>query len=343
MRNRAVAITRRRLLAASAAAASAAAGMLPGRARAAEFDYKMGHSSPASHPFHTRLLEVADRIGKDSGGRMSLTIFPDSQLGGDNDLLSQARSGAVEFVQPAGLILASILPVAAVNGMGFAFKDYAQVWAAIDGDLGTYIRSQIAAKAGLVPMERRWDLGFRHITNGIKSINSASDLEGMKLRVPGAPALVALFRALGAYPVSMQFGEVYTSLQTHVVDGEENPLSVIDAGKFYEVQKFCTLTAHVWDGYWICANPDAWERLPQDLQAIVARAFNETALKERNDLVKLDQSLQATLEAKGLVFNRPDIGSFREKLHAAGFYGDWRGKVGEEAWALLEKYVGKLA
>src|SRR4051812_6617901 len=142
----------------------AAAAILPGRsARAADFEYKMGHSSPESHPFHKRLLEVSERIGKQTSGRMKLSIFPASQLGGDNDLLSQARSGAVDFVQPAGLILASILPVAAVNGMGFAFKDYPQVWNAIDGDLGVYIRAQIAAKTGLVPMEKRWDLGFRQI------------------------------------------------------------------------------------------------------------------------------------------------------------------------------------
>ena len=123
-------------------------------AQAAEFEYKMGHSSPAGHPFHKRLLEVSDRIAKETAGRMTLTIFPASQLGGDNDLLSQARSGAVDFVQPAGLILASILPVAAVNGMGFAFKDYTQVWAAIDGDLGDYIRAQIATKGGLAPARR---------------------------------------------------------------------------------------------------------------------------------------------------------------------------------------------
>jgi tripartite ATP-independent transporter DctP family solute receptor len=317
--------------------------MLPRRGEAAEFEYKMGHSSPESHPFHKRLLEVADRIGKESGGRMTLSIFPASQLGGDNDLLSQARSGAVEFVQPAGLILASVLPVAAINGMGFAFKDYDQVWQAIDGDLGNYIRGEISAKAGLVPMERRWDLGFRQITTSQKPVKSARDLDGLKLRVPGAPALVALFKALGAYPVSMQFGEVYTSLQTHIVDGQENPLSVIDAGKFYEVQKYCALSHHVWDGYWICANPDAWARLPQDLQGIVAKAFNETALLERADLAKLDQSLQATLEGKGVTFTEPDIGSFRDKLRSAGFYAEWRGKIGDEAWTLLEKYVGKLA
>lgn len=335
-------MSRRRFVGASSAIAATA--MLPSRgARAADFNYKMGHSSPAGHPFHTRLLEVADRIAKQTNGRMTLTIFPASQLGGDNDLLSQARSGAVDFVQPAGLILASILPLTAVNGMGFAFKDYPQVWGAMDGDLGDYVRTQIGAKTGLVPMEKRWDLGFRQITTSGKPIEKAADLAGLKLRVPGAPALVSLFTALGTSPVSMQFGEVYTSLQTKVVDGQENPLSVIDAGKFYEVQKYCAMTNHVWDGYWICANNASWNRLPNDIKGIVAKAFNEVALLERDDLAKLDRSLQSDLEKKGLVFTRPDLGTFRDKLRAAGFYQEWRGKIGSEAWALLEKHVGKLA
>jgi tripartite ATP-independent transporter DctP family solute receptor len=325
------------------AGALAAAGMLPRTARAAEFEYKMGHSSPETHPFHKRLLEVAQRIAKGSGGRMTLSIFPASQLGGDNDLLSQCRSGAVDFVQPAGLILASILPLTAINGMGFAFPNYAKVWEAMDGELGSYIATQIQAKVNLVPMKRRWDLGFRQITNSEKPIQTPEDLAGMKLRIPGAPALVSLFKALGAYPVSMQFGEVYTSLQTKVVDGEENPLSVIDAGKLYEVQKYCAITNHVWDGYWICANQDSWSALPDDLKTIVAQAFDEVALLERADLESLDKSLQTQLQAKGMAFTTPDTAPFREKLSKAGFYADWRRQIGGEAWDRLEHYVGKLA
>ena len=334
-------ITRRKLLA-SAGIAGMAATLPLHRARAAEFEFKMGHSTPAAHPFHKRLLEVADRISKESNDRMKLSVFPASQLGGDNDLLSQVRSGAIEFCQPAGLILASILPVTAINGMGFAFADYAQVWPTMDGELGKFVRGQITSKVGLVPMERIWDLGFRQITNSVKPIKTAADLDGMKLRVPGAPALVSLFKGLGTHPVSMQFGEVYTSLQTKVVDGQENPLSIIDAGKFHEVQKYCSITNHVWDGHWITANARAWGRLPSGLQEIVAKAFNDGALLQRDDLAKVNQTLQSELEAKGMTFNRAETDSFRVKLRAAGFYKEWKEKLGEEAWTLLEKQVGKL-
>ena len=333
-------LTRRTLIASTAAVGAAA--VLPRYAHAAEFEYKMGHSTPAAHPFHQHCLKVAERIGKETGGRMTLNVFPNSQLGGDNDLLSQVRSGAIEICQPAGQILASILPLAAINGMGFAFPSYDKVWPTMDGELGKFVRAQVLAKVNLVIMDRIWDLGFRQITNSVKPIKTAADLAGMKLRVPGAPSLVSLFKALGTHPVSMQFGEVYTSLQTKVVDGQENPLSIIDAGKFYEVQKFCSISNHVWDGHWITFNRAAWDRLPDDIKTIVARAFNDGALAQRTEVAALNNNLQAELEKKGLTFNTAETQSFRELLNKAGFYKEWREKLGNEVWTLLENQVGKL-
>jgi TRAP-type transport system periplasmic protein len=332
---------RRSLL--GAAAAGVAAAVPLGRARATpQFHYRIGDSSVLSDPLNIRLNWVAARISKESKGRMTLSVFPNSELGGDNDLLSQVRTGAIDFAQPAGLILASILPVAAVNGMGFAFTNYTQVWDAVDGKLGEYLAGQIRTKLNLIPMKRRWDLGFRQVTNSIHPINQPADIAGMKLRVPGAPPLVSLFQALGAYPVSMQFGEVYTSLQTRVVGGEENPLSVIDVAKFYEVQKYCALTNHCWDGFWMLANAASWNALPPDLQDIVERAFDAGALLQRADLAKLNPTLQSKLESKGMEFTTPDPEPFRAKLAKAGYYKEWRAKIGGEAWSLLESYVGKL-
>ncbi len=331
--------TRRFFLAATGAAAVARTR----RARAAEFVYKLGNSTPLHHPFNTRLMEAADNIKKDSNGRMELQIFPDSQLGGDNDILSQARSGAIEFCQPTGQILSTILPPTAVNAMGFVFANYDQVWAAMDGELGTWVRKLIISKTNLTPMEKMWDLGFRQITTSNHPVRTAADCDGLKLRVPIAPSLVSLFQALKAAPVGMQYGEVYSALQTHVVDGQENPLSQVTAGKFYEVQKYVSMTNHVWDGYWICCNDAAWERLPPDLQQIVAKNLNESGLKERVDVAQLNVSTAGELKAKGMIFNDTTPDSFRAQLRSAGFYATWRGKIGEEPWGLLEKYVGKLA
>jgi tripartite ATP-independent transporter DctP family solute receptor len=324
------------------AAISMGAMALSSRAMAAEFNYKLGHSTPAEHPFNVRLMEASAEVLEKSSGRLNIQIFPASQLGGDNDLLSQVRSGAVEFFPAPGLILASVLPVTAIDGMGFAFPNYDTIWSAMDGDLGKYVRGEISSKTNLVPMEKMWDLGYRQVTNSTRPIETADDLNGLKLRVPGAPALVSLFQSLGVAPVSMQFGEIYTALQTHVVDGQENPLSQIDSGKFYEVQKYLSMTNHVWDGFWMVSNGAAWGRLPEDLQAIVQEAFNAKALLQRDDLVQLNKGLTDQLTAKGLTINSPDTASFRAKLSEAGFYADWRSKIGDEAWTILEGYAGKL-
>jgi tripartite ATP-independent transporter DctP family solute receptor len=322
--------------------AALAAATLSRRAKAADFTYKLGNSTALAHPFNIRMLEAAANIKKDSNGRMELLVFPDSQLGGDNDLLSQTRSGAIEFCPSTGQILSSLLPATAINALGFVFADYGQVWPAMDGDLGAYIRNQIATKTELLPMEKIWDLGFRQITTSTHPVQTAKDLDGMKLRVPIAPSLVSMFKALKAAPVGMQYGEVYSGLQTHIVDGQENPLSQVTAGKFYEVQKYVSMTNHVWDGFWICANAAAWKRLPADLQAIVAKNLNASGMDQRVDNAKLDASTKGDLIAKGLLFNDTTPDSFREALRSAGFYTDWRGRVGAEPWALLEKHVGTL-
>jgi TRAP-type C4-dicarboxylate transport system substrate-binding protein len=111
----------------------------------------------------------------------------------------------------------------------------------------------------------------------------------------------------------------------------------------YEVQKYCSLTNHMWDGFWFLANRRAWQALPDDVRSIVAKNVNAAALKERDDVAKLNATLQQDLAAKGLVFNQPDPAAFRDKLRSAGFYTQWKAKYGDEAWSILEKSVGKLA
>jgi len=122
-------LNRRKFIAGSAGMIASAAVIT--RAHAAEFEYKFGNSTPASHPFNVRMMEMSKRVLEETDGKLNITIFPNSQLGGDNDLLSQVRTGAVEFAQPAGLIFASILPLTSINGMGFAWSGYDKIWPAI--------------------------------------------------------------------------------------------------------------------------------------------------------------------------------------------------------------------
>ncbi len=336
-------LTRRCLLAAggSALLGGTVASPFVARAQGAQFTYKYANNLPETHPMNVRAREMAAAIKQETNGAFDLQIFPYSQLGSDTDTLSQIRAGGVEFFTLSGLILSTLVPAASINGMGFAFPDYDTVWKAMDGDLGVYVRDQIA-KTNLMALEKIWDNGFRQTTTSSRPINTPDDFRGMKLRVPPSPLWTSMFKAFDAAPASINFNEVYSALQTKIVDGQENPLAIISTAKLYEVQKYCSLTNHMWDGFWFLANKEAWNRLPEGMRAIVAKNINAAALKERDDVAKLNANLQQDLAGKGLVFNKTDAAAFRDKLRAAGFYSEWKGKYGDEAWSILEKSVGKL-
>ncbi|HEX2134852.1 MAG TPA: TRAP transporter substrate-binding protein [Microvirga sp.] len=309
------------------------------RAQTAEFTYKYANNLPVTHPMNVRANEAAERIRQETGGRMVVQIFPNNQLGSDTDMLSQVRSGGVEFFTLSPLILSTLVPNASLSGIGFAFPGYDAVWKAMDGELGAYVRGQIG-KANLVVMEKIWDNGFRQITSSNKPIQTPADLKGFKIRVPVSPLWTSMFTAFEAAPTSINFAEVYTALQTRAVDGQENPLAIISTAKLYEVQKYCSMTNHMWDGFWFLANRRAWERLPEDVRTVVAKHLNAAAVAEREDVAKLNATLKDELTAKGMLFNEPDTAPFREALRKAGFYAEWKKKFGDEAWAILEKSVG---
>jgi tripartite ATP-independent transporter DctP family solute receptor len=333
-------ISRRNLL--MAAAAVPLSGILTRRASAAEFNYKLATGQDPTHPVNVRAQEAIDRIREATGGQLEIKLLPANQLGSDTELLSQVRSGAVEFFNQSSSILATLVPSAGIVNTGFAFANYDAVWQAMDGGLGTFIRAQIA-KTPVLTVSRVWDNGFRHITSSGHEIRMPDDLKGFKIRVPPAPILTSLFKALGAGPAPINFNEVYSALQTKVVDGQENPLPIIATTRLYEVQTSCSLTGHVWDGYWILGNKRAFERLPKNVQDIVTQEFDRSAVQQRADIAKLSESLRADLSAKGIKFIDVDRTAFRQAVSRTSFYSDWRSKFGDEAWAQLEKYAGQLS
>ncbi len=335
-------ITRRRFAALTGAGAVAAA--LPLRyAHAAEFSFKLGTNVPDTHPLNVYANKAADEIAKATDGRFELKVFANNQLGGDSDMFSQLRSGALECFTLSGVnVLSTLIPSASIYGLGFAFRDYATLWSVLDGKLGAHLRLQIE-KAGLVVMEKIWDNGFRQITTSTRPIVTPADLQGLKMRVPVSALWTSLFKSLGAAPTAINFAEVYSALQTKIVDGQENPPAIISAAKLYEVQKYCSLTNHMWDGWWFLMNRRAWGTVPTDLQEKVAKILNASALAQREEVARQNTSLKSDLAAKGLIFNDVDPAPFRETLSKSGFYAEWRTKFGPEAWGLLEEATGKLA
>ncbi|MHC2438288.1 tripartite ATP-independent transporter DctP family solute receptor [Bradyrhizobium sp. USDA 4451] len=309
---------------------------------AAEFDFKLGVDTPETHPLTIRLVEAAKDVAAQSSGRVNITVFSNSQLGGDPEMLSQVRAGGIELMAAPSLTLSILVPLSGLPSIGFAFQSYDQVWAAMDGGVGDLVREAIA-RSGVVPLKKVWDNGFRQITSSSsRQLNGVDDLKGFKIRVPVTALLTSLFSGLGALPSSISYSELYSALQTHIVEGQENPLAQVSTGKLYEVQKYCALSNHCWSGYWIIGNRRAMAGLPPDLREVINTAFDNAAVKERADLIEMDRSLQAELTGKGMTFNKPDPVQFRAALVKAGFYTQWQKTYGADAWAALEKYTGKL-
>jgi tripartite ATP-independent transporter DctP family solute receptor len=331
--------TRRALLA--GAAAFPVLTMLKWPASAAEFELTYATGQDPSHPVNLRAQEALTRIREATSGRVDIKLFPANQLGSDTDLLTQVRNGSIEFFNLSSLILATLVPISGITSVGFAFKNYDEVWGAMDGQLGDHIRSEIA-KTPIFTVSKIWDNGFRHITSSTREIRGPADLKGFKLRVPPAPPLTSLFKALDAAPTPINFNEVYTSLQTKVVEGQENPLAIIATTRLYEVQKTCSLTAHVWDGYWVLGNKRAFAKLPTDVQAIITRELDKSAGDQRADIAKLSETLKADLKAKGITFIDVQQDDFRKALASTNFYAEWKQKYGPTAWDLMEKVSGKL-
>ena len=333
--------SRRQLIRATATAGALATIGAPLFAQGTPLVFKWANNIPTTHPSNIRVREAAEAVKKESGGRVEIQIFPNNQLGGDTDMLSQVRSGAIDIFPLSGLILQTLVPLAGINGLAFAFKDYDTVWKAMDGDLGAFIREAIA-KVNLHSFDRILDNGFRNITSSTKPINTAEDLKGFKIRVPVSPLWTSMFKAFGAAPTGINFSEVYSALQTKVVEGQENPLAIIEIAKLFEVQKFLSMTGHMWDGQWILVNGRRWAGTPAEVQGLLNKHVTAAVMAQRDDIKQLNLGLEKTLRDKGMVLNTPDGKSFRDVLAKAGFYEEWRGKFGADAMARLEKYSGRL-
>jgi len=335
------ATTRRRFLVSSSIGAISAPFILSRRADAAEFAYKLGHDYSVDHPNGTRTVEAANKIRERTGGRLDIQIFPNSQLGSGTEMLTPVRSGGVEFFMFTSVQLGNIAPAASVSGIGFAFPEYERAWKALDGDLGALMYAAIS-KAGVVPMRNVWEIGFRNVSTNVKPINTAADLTGLKIRVAVSPLYVSLWKALGAAPTSMNFAELYSALQTKLVNGADVPINVMLTQNLFEVTTNLSLTNHMWDGVWIVANPAALKRLPDSMRAIVEEEFNAAALRGRQDILKSENADVETLKGKGLKVNKADASTFRVKLQQAGFYKEWKAKFDPDLWKALEDAAGGL-
>jgi len=244
-----------------------------------ERNLKFAFSLAKDHPLGVGAQKFADLVGQKSGGKMRVTLFGNAVLGSDQQNLSAVRGGTLDFASMATGLLAGVDKQFMVFDLPFLFASPQEAYAISDGPVGKKLQAGLAER-GIVGLGI-WDLGFRNMTNSKRPINRPEDLQGLKLRVIASPIYLDMFNALGANPVPMTFGEVYSALESRAIDGQDNPVGVIESAKFAEVQKFLSLTRHVYTGMPLLMSRKTWDGMSEPERKIISDAAAEALQEER--------------------------------------------------------------
>ena len=307
---------------------AAGAPPLAAPARAAEVIIKVALSSSGDHIFNRMARVMGQEIEKRVPGKVDWQVFADSQLGGDSTIMKGLVLGT-HMLTMNGSWFQSIQPEFSVFDTPFFFKDQAQaqkVAAAIQPKLAADLLPKGVVLLGI------GDLGFREVSNNVRPIVTPADLKGIKLRVPGNPASLELFRTLGANPTPMDIAELYMGLRGGVLDGQENPLQSIYAYKFQEVQKYISMTNHVFSGIFIGASTKYWNTWPSDVQQAI-RAASEIAAKfsfEQDIALQDDVKKKILASNPDLKFNDVDFPAFQQAVKP--LYDKIQQTVGTDIW-----------
>jgi tripartite ATP-independent transporter DctP family solute receptor len=247
------------------------------------------------HPQGQGAQKFADLLAESSGGKIKVRLFPGGTLGGDVQTVSALQGGTLDITVLNSGILAAQAPDFAMLDFPFLFNDVKEAHAVMDGPVGQKLTAQLDSK-GLVGLGY-WDLGFRNVTNSKRSINRLEDMQGLKIRVIQSPIYLETFSALGANPVPMAFPEVYTGLEQHTIDGQENPFTVIEGSKFFEVQKYLSVTGHIFNPQSLIISQKTWNRLNDDEKALIRDAAAKAQVFQREVTAASMDKARATLQA----------------------------------------------
>lgn len=307
--------------------------------RAAEFSFVQYHNQTPESALHKRLVQMWSAVERESRGRVSATVFPQNNKiqGSDPAALKALVAGEIQFFTLMGGILGTIMPVAEVQQVPFAFRSAGDAHRAMDGPLGAYLIEEMAAKGIHGFRVGAFDNGMREITSH-KRITAPADLAGLKMRVPAGQLVADTFKAFGCEPVIINSDSIYAALKDGRADAQENPLTLADQFKLYEVVKYVAMTDHMWSGFNLLAHLPTWQRLPSDLQTVVDRNVTKFVKLQRQDQMAANGRLRTELAGRGLEFTTPDREPFKKQL--AGVYSTWKEKLGSKCWKLLQDSTG---
>ena len=320
-----------------ALAAVASVGMVSAQERT----LKMGLNGPEGHPAVAGMKKFAETVAAKSGGKIKVNLFLNGSLGSDQAVVSALKGGTIELAVMNSGILASEAKELAIFDFPFLFANEKESDAIVDGPVGKKMHALLEAK-GLIGLSY-WELGYRQITNSKRAINKVEDLEGLKLRVIPNPINIDWVKALGANPTPMPFPEVYGGMEQKAIDGQENPISVIAANKFWEVQKHIVLSNHQYNPQSVIMSKKVWDSLSPADRKLIDDAADDAAKTQRAAARAAVAADLETLKKNGMqvtTFSPAEVAKLREKMkpviakHAA--------IVGEALVAEVQAELAKL-
>ncbi len=307
--NRSRAPIRRRLVAAGLALAALGGAALPAQAQT---KLKWAHVYETSEPFHTQSVWAAEEIKKRTGGRYQIDVYPASQLGKENDLNQGLTLGTVDMIISGSSFAAKTFPPIGVTYYPYTFRDPQHLIAYTKSDIYRDLVKGYDDKSGNRILATSY-YGTRQTTSN-RPIAKCDDLKGVKMRVPDVPAYLAMPRACGANTSPIAFAEVYLALQNGTVEAQENPLTTIEAKKFFEVQKHIVLTGHIVDHLNTVISGNLWKKLSDEDKKIFSDVAQEASVRATKKVAALEQQLVEGFKAKGLSVTTVDTGAFRERV-----------------------------
>lgn len=276
---------------------------------------KLAHFAAESHPAHIAAQQFKKNVEARTGGEVRIALYPANQLGSPPDQLEQTTVGVVDMNLPTQGGLDKYEKAFATVMAPYAFADYAQAHRVLDGPFHDWVAPRLEKK-GLVLLST-WEYGFRNVTNSKRPVNAPQDMKGLKLRTPPELQIIAALEATGASTAQIAFPELVAALNQGVVDGQENPISVIYHFKLHEVQKHLALTRHVYNSMTHVVSLASWRKLTPPQQAIVREESRNAGLLMRKLVADQEADELAKIEAAGVKVTRPDIASFRAIMQPA--------------------------
>ncbi len=326
---------------AASTGSAAASGSAAAATGDAEYSMIAGTTTPDAHPYNLGLVKMGELINEKTNGAVKLDVFGNSQLGGERDLIEGLQLGSVQVTCVSTAPLSGFTDMFLVFDLPFIFETTEQARAVMDSEVGEQILHSVDEQ-GLVGLA--WfENGFRNVTNNVKPVTVPDDLKGIKIRTMENPIHMAAFKVMGADPTPMAMGDVFTALQQGTIDAEENPVPIVETNKFYEVQKYISMTGHLFSPAPVFIGKDYFESLPAEYQDAIKEAADEATPYQREQIDEQNVSGLESLKSNGMEANEVEKAPFQDATKSVydEYVKEGTGCVSPDLYSQVEEIIAQ--